>query len=211
VKKGEIRQFVAMPLGSGYSAEEQLTGKAEHGGLQIVAYPMKREVYERRFPKCERRRGNVMYSMQEKSEDMFSQVCEPSMALAPGGRMKQEIYDDPYEYTDWDLGHCSRCFVHITNSMVWHSITGKNPPTTPPTSEEYTRAGLPWFNWYDDHNQVLQGSDKLAGMKSVAELGKEKGDVPLPENESVDPHNIVQLRNGLKPGQVREWKQPLLM
>ena len=46
VQKGLIRQFVAMPLGAGYSAEEQLTGAAEHGGLQIIAYPMKRERYE---------------------------------------------------------------------------------------------------------------------------------------------------------------------
>jgi hypothetical protein len=53
VEKGFIRQFVAMPLGSGYSAEEQITGEAEHGGIQIVIYPMKREVFEKRFPKRE--------------------------------------------------------------------------------------------------------------------------------------------------------------
>ena len=47
VEKGIIRQFVAMPLGSGYSAEEQITGEAEHGGLQIIAYPMKASAYER--------------------------------------------------------------------------------------------------------------------------------------------------------------------
>ena len=47
VEKGVIRQFVAMPLGSGYSAEEQITGAAEHGGVQIIAYPMKVEAYER--------------------------------------------------------------------------------------------------------------------------------------------------------------------
>ena len=50
VEKGLIRQFVAMPLGSGYSAEEQLSGKAEHGGLQIIVYPMKKSVFEKRFP-----------------------------------------------------------------------------------------------------------------------------------------------------------------
>ncbi len=33
VRKGMIRQFVAMPLGEGYTAEEQLTGKAQHGGI----------------------------------------------------------------------------------------------------------------------------------------------------------------------------------
>ena len=50
VEKGLIRQFVAMPLGSGYSAEEQLSGKAEHGGMQIIVYPMKKSVFEKRFP-----------------------------------------------------------------------------------------------------------------------------------------------------------------
>jgi len=35
-------------------------------------------------------------------------------------------------------------------------------------------------------------------MKSVAEMGKKKGDVPLPENESVTPEQIVKLRGELK-------------
>ena len=39
VEKGIIRQFVAMPLGAGYTAEEQLTGAAEHGGLQLSVCP----------------------------------------------------------------------------------------------------------------------------------------------------------------------------
>ena len=46
VGTGQIRQFVAMPLGGGYTAEEQITGKAEWGGLQIIVYPMKRERWE---------------------------------------------------------------------------------------------------------------------------------------------------------------------
>ena len=37
VKKGIIRQFVAMPLGEGYSVEEQITGRAEHGGIHRLA------------------------------------------------------------------------------------------------------------------------------------------------------------------------------
>lgn len=44
VGNGVVRQFVAMPLGYGYTAEEQLTGMAEHGGLQIVVYPQKVKV-----------------------------------------------------------------------------------------------------------------------------------------------------------------------
>ena len=46
VEKGIIRQFVAMPLGEGYTVEEQLSGTAVHGGLQLVAYPMKAAYYE---------------------------------------------------------------------------------------------------------------------------------------------------------------------
>ncbi len=48
VGKGVIRQFVAMPLGEGYTAEEQIHGTAEHGGVQLLACPMKREAYERK-------------------------------------------------------------------------------------------------------------------------------------------------------------------
>lgn len=33
----------------GYTAEEQLTGAAKHGGLQLSVCPMKREVYEKFF------------------------------------------------------------------------------------------------------------------------------------------------------------------
>jgi len=87
----------------------------------------------------------------------------------------------------------SRCFVHITNSMVWRSITGQEPPTTPPTAREYTRAGLPWFDLYDEHANALQGSNDLAGLKSVKEIGEEKGDVPLPENESVKPEEVIKI------------------
>jgi hypothetical protein len=36
VSKGVVRQFVAMPLGNGYSDEEQITDAAEHGGVQLL-------------------------------------------------------------------------------------------------------------------------------------------------------------------------------
>jgi len=197
VEKGVIRQFVAMPLGLGVTAEEQIAGKAEYGGIQIIAYPMKREAYERYFA-----RSHALYQRDE------SCLCEsgPSygMGLAPGGRMKQDIYEDEYKPDDWDLEHSSRCFIHICNSMVWHQIAGEQPPTTPPTSKEYTDAGLPWFNYYDDCQLPLMGSAELKKLKSVAQFGKKKGSL-LPENEAVTPTHVVKLRAGLKSGQVREW------
>jgi hypothetical protein len=197
VEKGIIRQFVAMPLGSGYSAEEQITGEGEWGGLQIVVYPMKREIFEKRFP-----------VVQEDYEPRFSikrsLVAEAQMGLAPGGRMRQEIHADPFDLYDWEMDEKSRCFVHIANSLVWKAITGEAPPTVPFTAKEYTQQGLPWFECYRDESAALKGSSKLGKLKSVFALGKRKGDVPLPENESVNVENIIKLRKGLKEGQVRE-------
>ena len=36
------------------------------------------------------------------------------------------------------------------------------------------------------------------------QLGTQKGDMPLPENESVEVEAVVTLRKGLRRGQVRE-------
>ena len=196
VEKGTIRQFVAMPLGAGYSAEEQITGQAEHGGVQIVVYPMRRDVFEKRFPKKRREeRTRVLYCKMAASAEM---------GLAPGGKMRQEIYDDPYELDDWERRDCSRCFVHITNSLVWSAVTGSAPPTAPPTARQYTKAGLPWFDYYGGDAKPAEGSKILDGLKSVLNLGKEKGDVPLPENESVTSEKVITIRAGMKKDEVRE-------
>jgi hypothetical protein len=203
VEKGLIRQFVAMPLGAGYSAEEQISGEAEHGGIQIVVYPMKREAFEKRFPKRETEE-RLMYAKFDSDVSFSLAQLSADMGLAPGGRMHQEIFEDPFDLDDWDIDQKSRCFVHIANSLVWRAITGQTPPTVPFTAKEYTQHGLPWFDYYSDNSTEVDGSEKLNGLKSVVEMGEEKGDNPLPENESVAPERIVELRRGLKRGQVRE-------
>jgi hypothetical protein len=200
VKKGIIRQFVAMPLGAGYSAEEQITGEAEHGGIQIIAYPMKRAVYERRFAARFARFEEEGMTLGAPAMLLSRSV---GMALGAGGRMRQEIYDDPFDFSDWDTEHASRCFVHLANSLMWREITGEAPPTTPLTSREYAKHNIPWFEYYSDAEGV-QGSKILDGIKSVFELGKSKKEVPLPENESVAIEQVVELRKGLRKGQVRE-------
>lgn len=198
VKRGEIRQFVAMPLGAGYSAEEQITGAAEYGGLQLVAFPMKAKMYER----LRRDTAGVVLGRGEFTT-VFA-MAAPGMGLAPGGRMRQEIFDDPHHLEDWDQDHSSRCFVHLANSFLWRQITGEVPPTVPPTSREYAKAGLPWFEYYDDQLEAVGGSGILEQLKSVMAMGLEKGGMPLPENAPVDATPIVVLRKGLAQGQVRE-------
>lgn len=200
VGRGVIRQFVAMPLGAGYTVEEQVTGESEAGGLQIIVYPMTRASYERYSRTMAER--PPMYGMARKARVASLGV---DMGLAPGGRMRQQIYKDPYVFSDWDHDRSSRCFVHLANSLAWGSITGEPPPHAPFTAAAYRRAGLPWFEFYGD-GETVSASSVLQKVKSVVGLAKEKGDVPLPENESVEipEGEIVHLRRNLRPDQVRE-------
>ena len=94
--------------------------------------------------------------------------------------------------------------MHLANSLVWRQVTGEHPPTTPPTAKEYTRAGLPWFEYYDDRQTALDGTAVLEALKSVAEMGAEKGAVPLPENESVEVDRVRHVGKKKRPNQVRE-------
>lgn len=199
VAQGVIRQFVALPLGAGYTAEEQITGKGEHGGLQILAYPMKREAFERRFPPGAT--PDISF------RDGMFMCAEPrgaayDMGVAPSGRMRQAIYADRFALDEWDTSHAARRFVHLANSLVWRAITGDAPPTTAPTAAEYPRQGLPWFEYYGEGTAV-EATQALEQLRSVLELGRAKGDVPLPENESVDPDRVVTLRPG-RSDEVRE-------
>jgi hypothetical protein len=131
VAKDVVRQFVAMPLGAGYSIEEQLTGKVEHGGLQFVVYPMKAARYEEivrmraeEARLAARKRAAALprsVAMSCSSPEASSRgikatrvACdvdaaaawEPkasrAMSLAAGGRMTQQIYKDPYGLEAWD-------------------------------------------------------------------------------------------------------------
>ena len=188
VEQGVIRQFVAMPLGAGYTVEEQLTGAAEHGGLQIIAFPMKRERYEQMRREADELRAEYDYA----PNTTHAPATESAMGLAPGGRMRQEMYDDSYGLDAWDQRHSSRCFISILNSRQWQATTGERPPTEPPTAAQYAEAGLPWFDYYSDL-QPVDATDTLKGVSSIAALGANKGETPLPENETVSVGHVVPL------------------
>ena len=192
ISKGKIRQFVAMPLGKGYTAEEQITGKAEHGGVQIIVYPMKKEAYQKIV--AERREPRTAGMFAGVSEyDRCSQGLDFDMGLAPGGVMRQEIYEDFYGIDSWEPAAFSRCYVHIANSKQYAKLTGNFPPTMPPTAKDYTEAGLPWFDYYSDNLKALSGSQTLSQLDSVAAKGMKKDEAPLSENDPVAPGHVVKL------------------
>lgn len=247
---GLVRQFVAAALGQGFTAEEQITGRADHGGIQIEIFPMKAEVYNRRFPppvpREEKTKGGIYPAsagmrrglrgriggqsaggetfssnsvlrsagfgagVNEISEQSFGEggyaaaAANTDMGLAAGGRMVQQVLDDPYGLQDWDLDRGARVFVHLANSLVWKAVTRQDPPHPPFTAADYSRQGYPWYDHYTDDLKSLAGSGKLKGIKSLLEMGYQKGVQVLPENEPVvfKSDQIHQL-GAQRPDQVR--------
>jgi hypothetical protein len=171
VEKG-VRQFVPMPLSGGYSAEEQRSAETEVRGLELFVYPMRREVFERYF--TEVRRG-VRYRT-ETVEHIFPAPGSPAMGLPPRGRASREIFEDPFALDDWDLEHSSRCFVHLTNSVVWRAVTGADPPTVPPSAAQYTTARLPWFDYYADDLRAVEEAGELTELNNLATFEREGRD-----------------------------------
>jgi len=196
VEQGVIRQFVAMPLGQGYSVEEQISRTAEHGGLQLVVHPLKAAAYR----ELQRERARIS---RRSTGEIARRAAD--MGLAPGGRMRQEVYQDPFAPSDWSQKHTGRCFITIVNTVLWPSLTGETPPSVSPTASDYTKAGLPWFEYYDPGAVALRGSDTLARVRSVKALSESKGVSVLPENQSVDVQRTTRI-HALRPRRVRDGR-----
>lgn len=286
-KAGQVKQFLAMELGRGVTAEEQITGEAKVGGLQIEVIPMKAAEFLKRFPKRDPRpqwdhwqsilrtaqrtgfeeglgqpdyphgnpigvaprytlgtstgnhpplsqtlvtcsvdsngstaaitmdqmdlerhsgRASVRKAQEERAAAQGrrrmmsvsmkkSKPAVQSMGLAPGGKMRQEIYADTFGFHTWDQDHTSRTFVHLFPAMAWKSLTGQNPPTVPPTAADYARHNIRWFAHYAG-GPVISGTDTLHKMKSLGEIQEETGNPLLPENEPITSPVSVHVTHG---------------
>jgi hypothetical protein len=206
--RGFIRQFVAMPLGMGYTVEGQVTGEERFGGIQIKVFEPRPGLFPDEpdeFPfageevDCCSAPAPCAAPMQK------SRRAAGSMGLAAGGRMKQKIYPDPHGVHSWDAGNTARVFVHIVNSELWREITGEEPPATPVTAKSYAAYGLPWFDLYDESMASVPASPVLADVKSIKEKDDETFQHPLQDDEPVDPGRIKRLLLKLAAGvQVRD-------
>jgi hypothetical protein len=202
IAKEVVRQFVAMPLGKRYSVAEQLNnGSDEHGGLQIIAYPLKADRYEKTLRRKSMRLLDLMslqfFSQQGREPPYFRRPRRIKMGLGAGGRLKQPIYRDPYGIDAWDQSVACRCFVTLANAPQWEEITGQRPPTKPPTAKDYAEIGLPWFDYYGA-DQALPGSPELVRVASVEETAAENEE-PLPPVGKVKPDLVVSLGPGEAP------------
>jgi hypothetical protein len=189
---GFIKQFVAMPLGMGYTVEGQVTGEERHGGLQIVCFAPK----PGRIPEA-------VVLQRAGVTPPAPAAAAAEMGLGAGGRMRQQIYPDPYGADAWDQDNFGRVFVHVVNSQYWREITGEPVPPTPVDARAYTDAGLPWFDLYDDGLGDIPASDVLANVKSIKEKDADHGFVNQQDDTSLDTPNVEHL--GAKPVHDGTW------
>lgn len=197
VQQGLVRQFVAAPMGAGLTAEEQITGAVAWGGLQLVVYPMKAEVY-RELRASSPPTGPFGDYLEVPH---YCRRAEDEMGLAPGGRIRQEIAEDPYGMDAWDTSVQSRCFVHLLDSTSYHALTGRRPPPTPIDARAYRKAGIPWFDYYRE-GKSLPGSNLLARLDGLAaamfKQGKSLGDnAPIAIAQTIDLRAAEPVRDSI--------------
>jgi hypothetical protein len=183
VGEGRVRQFVAAPLGSGYTIEGQLTGVEELGGMQLAVY----DPVPGRFPDQPPKRSRVL--------SLASPIQESAMGISAGGLMSQKIYPDRYGIDAWDQDTRAVIYIHLINSIRLRELTGIDPPGTPIDAETYSKYGLPWFDLYDEDRQDIDVSEKLAGVKTIRQIESERGSIPEPDKSiSLPPGQVKKLR-----------------
>jgi hypothetical protein len=189
---GTIRQFVAMPLGMGYTVEGQITGEERHGGVQLQAYAPKPGRIPRYVRDCRDAYDDECCAL-ACDGDFGEEDCTGAMGIAAGGSMVQKIYPDPYGLDTWELATRTRVFVHIVNSDMWRDITGEAPPPSPVSARSYAEAGLPWFQLYDEGAKTISPTAKLAGVKSIKQIDATKSKLPLQSDKPVAVNHVKHL------------------
>jgi hypothetical protein len=206
-----VRQFVAMPLGHGYTVEAQTTGAEKRGAVQIRVVPLTVDALwdQHVLPACAARWAQVTRPVDE-ADDILRRdrlrgldrsgpgqieacmaVCEEA-GFGAGGRLRQEIYADPLPREAWDELGALACEHHLILADRWTEFTGEPLPAPPPTPRDYADAGIPWFD-YASPARPLTTPAPLAGIQPVATLFKAKSGLELPGNGSISTAPCIQI------------------
>ncbi|MFF9373537.1 hypothetical protein ACF1BB_03185 [Streptomyces griseoluteus] len=178
--RGTVRQFVAVPLGLGATVEGQVTGEETWGGVQLQAFGLRPEALER-WRATERARSAPPTGGYGAAPAFAAPAPggpppagtaprqAAAMGLGVGGSMRQEVYRDERPASDWSDTPAGRVFVHLVTPPEWRRITGEEPPPSPVDRAAYTRAGLPWFEHYDDEADDLSPAGPLKPVRPVGD------------------------------------------
>lgn len=191
VGKNYIRQFVAMPMGSGFTVAEQLNGgEKPKGGLTLSVFNPKKGKFQKPPMKTSLFGSSPSLYMTPKFLDKPSSPS-PEMGIAIGGKMTQKIYPDPYGAATWDEEKFGSISVHIVNSEQFEAITGEKAPESPITKKDYEQFHHPWFSLYDEEYGDIKAQEKLKKVKSLRQIEKEKGAKTPPDEESIPVKKVI--------------------
>jgi hypothetical protein len=183
---GYIRQFVAIPLGMGYTVEAQVTDEETWGGCQIQVFEPKPGKFPDEPP------PEPPFELQTFA-GMPLEMAGEQMGFGAGGRMTQKIYPDRFGIETWDQNNFGSVFVHIVNSEQYYNLTGAPPPPTPINAAIYAEMEFPWFELYDEREANLEPSKKLAAVKSIHEKDQAARVIDLDNEKRLDikPSSVV--------------------
>lgn len=86
---GSVKQFVAMPLGEGYTIEAQITDEEKHGGFQVVVFDSKAGRFAEKDPAkqtaaAESRKERALRAQEQEILDSFSAETRKLVKLLQG-------------------------------------------------------------------------------------------------------------------------------
>ena len=122
-----VRQFVAMPLGSGYLPDDGGASPNRFGRLELVAYPMRGEAFDLHYPRDawqERMPGLDLSTQADLAGDRVQGEGEDAL-------QKQRLEEGLFPVREWDQSQPERYTMHLVNSLHWCAITGSPPPMAP--------------------------------------------------------------------------------
>lgn len=190
----QVFQFVAAELGSGETAEEQILGTSEFGGLQFALFdPLPGAII--RPKKTPPVYDDIVKSVAGSSLTYGANLGAPvmrggaprirrlsSMGLGAGGAIKQKIYPDSYLQGRpidqvWKPEPTEKARIYMIDARQLEAITGFPAPPSPVTYEEYQRQGLPWFGLEDGGWGDVEGGSAIDTLKPVSESGTKAAEV----------------------------------
>jgi hypothetical protein len=206
--EGLVKQFVAMPLGQGYTIEAQITDEERFGGFQIVIMDAVDGRFVDRDPAIDsrikaeeeakrRRKSGVLYAGPlPRASVVPLGSSASSMGIAAGGSIKQQIQKDTYGVESWSPEKRRSLTIHLVNSLAYKAITGMEPPTSPITAAAYQRAKIPWYSNYDETAPIVKPPSIFKRILSIAQIEKKRGVTP-PDDEfqrSIAIQNIHKIK-----------------
>ncbi|GAB7366391.1 hypothetical protein MBLNU230_g8188t1 [Neophaeotheca triangularis] len=175
-ENASVRQFVAMPLGTGHSVEAQLTSQEIVGGNQIEVIPAKecRDNVARhvRINPHSLPPGYVQIfvkTLSGKTITLNAALSETIDQLSSCARSRTGTPPPPH--ITWDIDNQIAFHVQIANAAACRRVLGFAPPETPITQQTHARHGLPYFDLHDEKPSGVPG--EFGGVESVNALDKQ--------------------------------------